>query len=265
MKFEIQDKVAIVTGGASGIGHCIVEALIERGIKGVVIADINEELGRKVTKELNNKCGSTKIVFHKTDVSKKEDFERVFESAIKNFKHIDILFNNAGVFNEINWEKCLNTNLKGVINGSLLAVEKYFKNHKIGNEAVIINTCSVAGLMALPGMPIYCASKAAIIKLTECFGQAHYYNLSKTKVIAICPGKTETPMLDIGNLVRPDQQSLGESTVECFDGQSPDFLANEAMSLVQQAPTGSIWIIEEAKPAYRYISADKDSFKKNTL
>ncbi|CAG9858789.1 unnamed protein product [Phyllotreta striolata] len=265
MTFEIKDKVALVTGGASGIGYSIVKALIQYGIKGVVIADVNEELGRMVTNELNSKFGSSKIVFQKTDVGKQEDFERAFEVAVKKFKHIDILFNNAGVLEENNWEKCVNANIKGAINGTLLATEKYLRNYKIGDEAVIVNTCSIAGLINIPAMPIYSATKAAIIKLTECYGHTYNYNLSRTKVIAICPGKTETPILDMKDFVRPEYKSVIDNMKENFDGQNPDFVANETMPLVQQAPTGSVWVIEEEKPAYRYIYADKDSFKNNML
>ncbi|CAG9858788.1 unnamed protein product [Phyllotreta striolata] len=257
MSFQINGKVALVTGGAGGIGRCIVEALLENGIKGVVIADINEEQGTKVVSELSQKFNPTQILYQKTDVTVVESFEDAFKAAIQQFQHIDILFNNAGIVNENEWEKCVQVNLIGVINGMILATEKYLKDQKLGEEAVIVNTSSIASVTPELLIPTYNATKSAINAITRTYAESYYYNSTKIKVVAICPGVTETSIVNLAGVVRPGPDDSAERTLDGYPLQSPKFLADQVMKVVEKAPTGTIWIIEDTKPAYQYIYNDR--------
>nr|XP_023016996.1 uncharacterized protein LOC111506215 [Leptinotarsa decemlineata] len=112
MSFE-QGKVAIVTGGASGIGLAIVKKFLQQGAKGVGEVDISEETGKKVVSSLEKEYGD-KVIFIKGDVSKEEDVRNAFDKMIKGFKNLDIVVNNAGIEEVPNYEKVVSINLVGI-------------------------------------------------------------------------------------------------------------------------------------------------------
>lgn len=102
----------------------------------------------------------------------------------------------------------------------VLAVEKYLKNHKKGDEALIINTSSIGIFELIQPFPIYTTTKCGVYVLTKFYGNKYYLNSSKVKTIAICPGKTETPMLEVtSNSVKPEFRHLLDEIVDSFKGQ----------------------------------------------
>ncbi|CAH1279521.1 unnamed protein product [Diabrotica balteata] len=188
--------------------------------------------------------------------------------ALKHFKNVDILVNNAGVGNDRQWEREVDINLKGTINGMVLGIENYLKNHKQGNEAVIMNLSSVTVLQPLPMFPVYVGTKHAIVGLTRNWGHPLHYNRTRVRVVAICPGVTDTPAMraDISKLCfNEDYQYLQQQVIENFAVQSADHVANEAMKVLEKAETGTVWVIEDSKPLYEYKAPNSEEFKKNTL
>lgn len=104
------------------------------------------------------------------------------------------MFNNAGIFNERNVQKLVQVNLGGVLSGTLLAMTKYLPKYKKGEEGIIVNTSSIAGLELVPFIPGYSATKCAIISLGRSFGHKAYYDKYQVKVLTVCPGAVSTPM-----------------------------------------------------------------------
>ncbi|XP_074025934.1 15-hydroxyprostaglandin dehydrogenase [NAD(+)] isoform X1 [Leptinotarsa decemlineata] len=194
MVFEIKGKVALITGGASGLGLSHAKELLRNGLKGVTLADVNENFGKTALDEIEKEFGKERAIFVKTDVTVREDFENAFEKTVEHFKNVDILVNNAGIFNDAIWEKEIAINLNGTIHGVILGLENFLKNHKQDSEAVILNTSSIAGVAGLDLFPIYSATKFAVSGITKSWGLPFHYNRSHVRVVCICPGSTNTPI-----------------------------------------------------------------------
>ncbi len=166
---RLEGKVAIVTGGALGIGEADARLFAEEGAK-VVIADINEVAGKKVVEEIKKKNGEA--IFLKLDVSKEEDWQSVIEATIAKYGKLNVLVNNAGVSLGKNiedtsladWNWIMSINATGVFLGTKYAIQ-YMKN--CGEPCSIINRSSIDGQVGEAGLAAYCASKGAVTILTK--------------------------------------------------------------------------------------------------
>ena len=164
---ELVGKVAIVTGGAGGIGSATARLLAAEGAK-VVIADIDADTGREVA----GKLGET-VDFCRTDVSVADEVQALVDFAVERFGGLDIMFNNAGIGSPLkrflpddleDFSRIVSVNLFGVLVGTQRAA-RYMKDHGGGS---IINNASVAALNAGTGMISYRASKAAVAHASKC-------------------------------------------------------------------------------------------------
>ncbi len=192
---KLKNKTAIITGGASGIGKATALLFAKEGAN-VVIADIDERNGKNVEVEANKI--KSNLEFVKCDVTKINDVRNLVSKAIKRHGKIDIIFNNAGIYQENKflhelpediWDMTINTNLK-----SIFLCSKYVIPHMIKNKyGVIINNASELGIVVEPESPAYCASKAAVIHLTKVM--ALEYADHNIRVNCVCPGPIDTPLL----------------------------------------------------------------------
>ena len=202
MSMRLQDKVAIITGGASGMGLATVHRFLEEGAK-VVIADFNETTGVEAVTQAKRAGYEDSVSFVKTDVANEKDIEQMIAHAHRVFGSVDIVFNNAGVGGAIgpltettvgDWDYTFDVLAKGVFLGIKHAAI-YMKAHNISGS--IINTASIAGLSG-DGWPlVYSAAKAAVISLSQ--SAAVELAADNIRVNAICPGFIVTPLADGGN------------------------------------------------------------------
>jgi NAD(P)-dependent dehydrogenase (short-subunit alcohol dehydrogenase family) len=191
-------KVALVTGGASGIGEAACRLFAVHGAGGVVIADINDEAGRALADELGS--GGGKVVFEHLDVSQEPDWIHVMESVKRRFGRLDVLVNNAGRGGPLSrpkaehttvegWEVTLATNARGV----LLGIKHAVPLMRAGGGGSIINTASVYSIVGdESGGTAYAASKGAVRALSRT--AALQYAGEGIRVNAVFPGFVETPM-----------------------------------------------------------------------
>ncbi|XP_057661426.1 15-hydroxyprostaglandin dehydrogenase [NAD(+)]-like isoform X1 [Diorhabda carinulata] len=267
--FDVCDKVALITGGASGLGLSYAKELLRNGIKAVTISDIDDKAAEVALAEIENEFGHGKAIFIKTDVSSKSDFEAAFIRTVEVFKNVDILINNAGIYNDLQWEKEVDVNIRGTINGIILGLELYLKKYKQGDEAVILNTSSIAGIRPGPWMPIYGATKFAIVGMTLSWGDEFHFQRTKVRVLAICPGGTHTSLFRVEQCaLHPDYmeaQKMANEKSGPANRQSSDFVAVEGVKLLKYAHNGSLWVVESGKPAYEYVFPVRDSFKNNVV
>ncbi len=194
-----KDKVAVVTGGASGIGRAIAERFGAEGMK-LVLADIDQETLDKVVVEF--KAKGVEAIGVKTDVTKLEQVESLAKHAVDVFCAAHIIVNNAGVGGAqgpvwdrsmADWEWVLGVNLWGVIHGIHTFVPLFLKQ---GGEGHVVNTASLAGLLSMPFGAPYHASKHAVVTISESL----YYELAliqaQVKVSVLCPGFVNTPIME---------------------------------------------------------------------
>jgi NAD(P)-dependent dehydrogenase (short-subunit alcohol dehydrogenase family) len=187
---------AFITGGASGLGYALAKSLLARGAN-CVLADVEELALEQAVTSLASSNNRVKAVV--CDVSKRESFRAAVDDAIATFGDIQFLFNNAGVggggpmatAKDEAWDWTIGVNLIGVVTG-LQSFAPHMLAH--GKPSCIVNTASMAGLLGLPGMGPYCASKFAVVAMTE--SMAVELKDSNIHVAALCPGFVNT---QIGN------------------------------------------------------------------
>lgn len=191
---KLKDKVAVVTGGAKGIGKAIVTKLVQEGAKGV-IWDI-DPLAGKTAQELNGTSGKVVKAFASVDVSILKNVEKACQETLKEFGRIDILVNNAGIIRDNSlrkmtaeeWQAVIDVNLTGVFNCTR-AVAPVMIEQKYGK---IVSISSIVGFTGNFGQSNYVAAKAAIIGLTKTWAiELGRYQIN---VNAIAPGAIDTDM-----------------------------------------------------------------------
>jgi NAD(P)-dependent dehydrogenase (short-subunit alcohol dehydrogenase family) len=231
-------KVALVTGGSSGIGQATAVAFAREGAK-VVVGDLNVEGGEETIK-LIQASGSDGL-FVKTDVAREVDVKMLVETTVATYGRLDYACNNAGIEElpsplteqtEDTFDKIINVNVKGVWLGMKYQIPQMLQN----GGGAIVNISSAAGLVGFPGLPIYSASKHAVIGLTKCI--ALEYAKSGIRVNSICPGAIQTPMLT----------NVSKASPEIVEGA------------VQMHPLGRIGQPEEIADGVVWLCSDKAAF-----
>lgn len=202
---RLKGKVAVITGGASGMGKATVMRFLEEGAS-VVVADYNAATGAQTVEEATAAGFGEKVHFIRTDVSREADVEAMLDAALTMFGGLDIVFNNAGVGGAIGpltettteaWDYTMDVLAKSVFLGMKHAARRMKAR---GTGGAIINTASIAGLSGDAGPLVYSAAKAAVISLTR--SAAVELAPDHIRVNAICPGFIATPLADGG---RPEQ------------------------------------------------------------
>lgn len=188
------EKVAIVTGGASGIGSKTAELFGKNGAK-VVVSDISTDEGKKTADKIQKSGGEA--IFIKTDVSKPDDCEKLVKETLKQFGRLDYACNAAGISGEQNlisnysiegWHKVIDINLSGVFYCMKFEIPAMIKS----GGGAIVNIASILGLVAFAGAPAYVASKHGVVGLSAT--AAVEYAKENIRVNNVGPGFIKTPM-----------------------------------------------------------------------
>jgi 2-hydroxycyclohexanecarboxyl-CoA dehydrogenase len=200
---KLKDRVAIITGGAMGIGKAIAEAMTEEGAK-IVIADVSDEAGKMTVESINKSGGHASYI--RVDVTDFSQIKSAVSEVLNQHNRIDILVNNAGIGimepfidgKEEDWDRLIAVDFKGPVLFSKAVLSSMIKE-KYGK---IINIASIAGVMAVERQVLYSATKGGVIAFTRSL--AAEVAPQNINVNAICPGLTATPLVDRGMKEAPE-------------------------------------------------------------
>jgi NAD(P)-dependent dehydrogenase (short-subunit alcohol dehydrogenase family) len=237
---RLQNEVALVTGGTSGIGEATAILFAKEGAR-VAITGRNEKRGHAVLDQILESGG--KAIFIRTDVRQTAECRRAVDETLNSFGKLDILFNNAGVFypqtmlecGEEEWDLQIDINLKGTFLMSKFALPSMIQQ----GGGVIINNSSGWGIVGGDKAVAYCASKGGVILLTKAMAIDH--GRQGIRVNCICPGDVDTPML-------PEDARMRGLKWE-------DYLAGCA-----NRPLGRIGTTDEIAKAVLFLASDDSSF-----
>jgi len=238
MTQQFSGKVALVTGGASGLGRASAIALAQEGAK-VAVSDVSVSEGETTARMISAAGGQA--IFVRADVTNSAEVEALVQETAKTFGRLDLALNNAGIdgvrartadYPEDIWHQVININLTGVFLCLKFELPLMVKQ----GSGVIINMSSVAGVTGFPGHAAYTASKHGVIGLTKT--AAIDYAKAGIRVNAICPAYTRTPMLSRMLEQRPDLEA----------------------KLISRVPLRRLGTAEEVAQAVLYLFSDAAAF-----
>ena len=235
---RLENKVAIITGGANRIGEATVRLFAEEGAK-VVIADFAER-GKNLSEELNVNGYDT--LFIKTDVTKEEEIKKMINETVNKYGKLDNMYANAGVTDDApahelsydKWKRTIDINLSGVFLSDKYAIEQFLKQ---GTGGVIVNAGSIHSFVALSNLTAYSSAKGGVKLLTQNLCTA--YAKEGIRINAVCPGYVDTPLLTN------------------VDSQTKEYLAS-------LHPQGRLGKPEEIAKAVLFLASDDASFVNST-
>jgi NAD(P)-dependent dehydrogenase (short-subunit alcohol dehydrogenase family) len=247
---RLRDKIAVVTGAASGIGLGTVELFVAEGAR-VLAADIQDDKGRELERRFNGQ-----VKYHRCDVTAEDDIKATMQAASDAFGGLDILFNNAGAGGSPNtiedmtgeaWDRSMNLLLRSVALGTRYAIP--FMKARGGGS--IINTASVAALQAGAGPIAYSVAKAGVIHLTTV--SAAQLGRARIRVNAICPGLILTDIFAAGARAMGAPEAMTDMIKKSMTETAPD---------AQPIPKGGL--PADIARACLYLASDESEFVTGT-
>ena len=222
---KLANKVAVITGGSSGIGYAIAEQFIAEGAKVVIFGRNQQKLNTALAKLGNNAIGVA------GDVTNINDLDKLFQTANNNFGKVDILVANAGVAKNFKIEEATETDFNNMfdinVKGTYFTVQRALPY--LNSPASIILIASVAGHIGRPAISIYAASKAAMISMAKSFAAEL---LDKNiRVNSLSPGYTDTPFFDVLNVSKEDLNKFATAVLPMKRMAAPKEIATGALFL----------------------------------
>ena len=243
---RLRDKVAIITGAASGIGSATARRFVAEAAT-VVLSDV---VVSHPAKALIERGYNT--TFMQVDVSSEEEVNRLVDMTVSKYGRLDILINNAGIelakkateTSEEEWDRLMNVNLKGAFLCSKAAIMAMRQR----GSGVIVNVGSELGLVGAPDLAAYCASKGGVVQLTRAMAIDHAAD--GIRINCICPGPIETPLLEriiasAADPLKERQRSIEKTLLKRFG--RPEEVANVILFLASEEAsymTGSIVVVD---------------------
>ncbi len=266
---DFKNKVAVITGAASGIGQGLAERCAKEGMK-VVISDVDEKRLRRLERKLNRE--GAQVLSVSADVSKASDVEDIAKKTLEMFGEVHLLFNNAGIalpnltweYNLNDWEQVLGVNLWGVLHGIHTFIPIMLKQ---GNECHIVNTSSIEGVISNGvGGATYGVCKHALVHLTERLALELEVNGPNIKVSVLCPGfvKTNIFLSALNRITEERRKEMlnPENRSEERAEQIKELMEGSAMLLPEQVAE---IVFQAIKTEKLYIFTHKDAFWKKQV
>ncbi|KAL4149350.1 hypothetical protein QTP88_003312 [Uroleucon formosanum] len=254
----LENQVALVTGAASDVGYAYVKCLLLNKVK-VLLCDINLDGCQAIEHQFLKEFQNINIFSTKCDVTNEDEFENAFKTCIKYFGRLDIVINNAGVFDnsiERQWSATVNINYGGVVRGTLLAI-KYMGIPNGGSGGTVIQTSSLWAFSdSYHCSPMYLSTKKYLMEFTKSFGKKNNFSLHGVKIITLCPEFTAINCVRLvckNETLQKNEHRVAEVEDLKNIQQSPkiqktDNIGNALITILQHGKTGETWIVENNKP-----------------
>ncbi|XP_046544092.1 15-hydroxyprostaglandin dehydrogenase [NAD(+)]-like [Haliotis rubra] len=227
-----EGKVVLITGAAQGLGKAIAESLLAQGAK-VCVCDVNVDIGEVTVAGLQKQHGQDRVFFMKCDVLVEADLEGVFVAVRERYGGLDIVVNNAGIADEKNWSRMIDINLKSVISGTLLAVDAM---SAAGKGGLVVNLASLSGMVPTYHLPVYGASKQAVISFTQSCADNPHYKRANLRFACVCPAFADTAILPQNDLDPrfPYPRQEAQALVDMFGVMNPSKVGEAFLELLQE-------------------------------
>ncbi|XP_066583830.1 uncharacterized protein [Prorops nasuta] len=257
----VNGKTVLITGGANGIGYNYAEELLKNHAKSIAILDLATSNGENAVAKLEKEFGKGRAIFVVCDVTNPEQLNASIRRVTAEFKQLDILINNAGIMKDSEWELMLNINVNALIRSSLIGIDVMGK-HKSGAGGTIVNIASVAGLIAGPIVPIYCASKTAVIGFSRSLAQS--YDNHGVRILTMCPGITNTFLINDKSdryLDFIDAKQARNFFSNSYS-QPTSHVAKAMVDLIERGKNGAVVVSEDSEPLYEVQFTNYKDMKK---
>ncbi|GLH15437.1 Alcohol dehydrogenase [Gryllus bimaculatus] len=233
----------------------------------VAICDVSSVTGLAAAAKFQKEFGAKRCFFVQADAREDAKMEAAFIATKKHFNRLDIFINSAGIVNDEDWNLCVDVNMKGIIRGTLLAW-KHMGKQEGGDGGTVVNIASILGLTHLSSIPVYTATKHAVVGWGRACGAPYHVERTGVRVLTMCPGVTETNLIAPGQpkCLLPEILPVMEKELAELPSQKqvlPSYIlllvldikgvapvAGAMLHLLLNAPSGSVWVSEGGDEPY---------------
>lgn len=245
--YNLTYKAAVVIGGEEGIGYACAKELLGANCRVCGILGKNLCEGMEAAHNLNCTYGKGKAVFYEGDVTNGRSIQTSIHKLHKDIGKIDIFVNAFGIYDGKNWQRELDTNLIGMTRANLLEFDYFQRLEKPSGH--IVNTAGLFAMVPLAGSPTVSAAQHGVLGLSTSLGNQSLYKKSKTRVLTICPGYTNTKFFRNAK-ARAANPVIGKILNEQLEGmikQNPEACGKACVHALRYGESASVWMVDGSK------------------
>ncbi|XP_047987986.1 15-hydroxyprostaglandin dehydrogenase [NAD(+)]-like [Leguminivora glycinivorella] len=257
---NIEKKVFVVTGGAVGVGAGIVKALLTENAAHVAYLDIREREGEALEVELSRKFGALRAKFIKCDIADERQLSAAFTQVIDKYRRLDGVINNAAVLNTDEtqyFKKIIDVNFTATIQSSLVALD-LMRTDKGGAGGTILNISSLRALRGDSQLPVYAATKTAVLHFSNSIGGKQHNKKTNVKVMTVCLGPTDTAILHRNSLTEDKDSSF---TSHADERQRVESAVTGIIEVIRGGQSGTTWMVSNDNPAVDITKNVNESYE----
>ncbi|XP_063360060.1 15-hydroxyprostaglandin dehydrogenase [NAD(+)]-like [Cydia amplana] len=257
---NIEDKIFVVTGGAVGVGAGVVRALLAENARHVAYLDIREHEGAALEAELSSKFGALRAKFIKCDIADERQLNSAFTQVIDKYRRLDGVVNNAAVLNTDEtqyFKKIIDVNFTATIQSSLVALE-LMRADKGGAGGAILNISSLWALRGDSQLPVYAATKTAVLHFSNSIGGKRYNKKTNVRVMAVCLGPTDTAILHRNSLIEDKDSAF---TSHADERQRVESAVTGIIEVIRGGQSGTTWMVSNDNPAVDITKNVNESYE----
>ncbi|XP_041977814.1 15-hydroxyprostaglandin dehydrogenase [NAD(+)]-like [Aricia agestis] len=254
--WKVEDKVVLVTGGAAGVGAALVREMVAQNARHVAFLDIAEREGGALEAELTSKFGALRAKFIRCDVASEAALTAAYKQVLDKYHRLDLVVNNAAVVSndERDYRKMVDINFTATVSSTLKALVLMSGDGggSGGSGGVVVNMSSLLALKPVPHLPVYSATKSAVLQFSNCIAASKPFSETQVRVLTVCLGPTDTAIIHRHNFTKdnhietrvPERQRVSSAVAGILD-------------VISSAGSGTTWVIADNKPARdvsRYVT-----------